>query len=96
MKMSVYCVEVKGTPDGDLVVMNTERGFLRAALVKRACRLGDDCARRFGGRCLACETLGKSPDGWKLVKWLGKECKGDVIPRRQAQEYAHEVLGYWK
>lgn len=96
MKVSVYCTEVSGTPEGDLVVLNTERGFLRAAVVRPACRLGDDCARRFGGRCLACETLGKKPEGWKFVKWLGGECRGDVRPRWHAQQYASEVLGYWK
>jgi len=68
MKVSVYCVEVEGTPEGDLVVLNTKWGFLRAAVVR---------------------------DG-EFVKWLGRECRGDVAPRRHAQAYAYEVLGYWK
>jgi len=66
--MSVYCVEVKGTPEGDLVVMNTERGFLRAAVLVNGC----------------------------VVRWLGRECRSDVAPRRHAQRYASDVLGYWK
>jgi len=34
-KISVYCVEVQGTPEGDCVVLNTDRGFLQAALISR-------------------------------------------------------------
>jgi hypothetical protein len=46
MKMSVYCVEVEGTTEGDLVVMNTERGFLRAAVMVNGC-----VARWLGREC---------------------------------------------
>ena len=67
-KVSVYCVEAEGTSEGDLVVLNTDLGFLRAAVVK---------------------------DG-KFAKWLGRECRGDEAPRRHAQNYAYDVLGYWR
>lgn len=46
--LSVYCVEVEH-PDGDVVVLNTKRGFLRAAVVT------PDHTRRvkwLGGECL--------------------------------------------
>ena len=69
-KISVYCVEVEGTPKGDVVVLNTDRGFLRAALI--------------------------TTNHKEFVRWLGGECVGDVAPRRHAQNFASEVLGYWK